>query len=518
MNAARLRWGLGALVLVLLAPSVASANWTASGTFRYQDREWDATGFTGVVTERPIRLADVDVVDPNKTGAKAIIGKGKTDANGAFSIAVTDSQTRTVYVRVLTQTTRTSGLFVKVVSSVSGSVYAVSSASVANHSPNVNVNFGVMVAAVGGGGEAFNVFDHGILGADYIKYLTGSWPNSKKLVTFKWASNGGIGASSTSGNTVTLRDTAGYDDTVILHEWGHYAMYNYSKSSNPGGTHMLADCGQDIRLAFDEGRASFFGCAVRRHNSLVNSNLYLRTSGGSGPGHMENYYDLEDNLPFPCLGATSEVTVSRTLWDIGDGPNTTDGTPGDEGHDRITLVDTEPWQVFTGPIKNATNVTHESFWDGWFDPTVANGFFPDMRDIFDFFSVQYFPDAFEPNNTAGQAGTIVSNASPLALTLFYDPDGDHKGQGDTDVFALDATSGVTYTIETLNLLSDANTYLEVVDTNGSTVLASNDNRASGDDSSLITWTAPRTDRFYVRVIHSADWGIYGSYNLRVTNP
>jgi hypothetical protein len=72
-------------------------------------------------------------------------------------------------------------------------------------------------------------------------------------------------------------------------------------------------------------------------------------------------------------------------------------------------------------------------------------------------------------------------------------------------------------LETTNLLSDANTFLEILDSDGVTVLASNNDRAAGDESSLINWTAPRSDVFYVRVTHYPDWGIYGSYKVSVSS-
>jgi len=53
---------------VLLAfAQAAHANWTASGTFSYRDREFDQTGFTGATPTRPIRLADVEVVENDPT-------------------------------------------------------------------------------------------------------------------------------------------------------------------------------------------------------------------------------------------------------------------------------------------------------------------------------------------------------------------------------------------------------------------------------------------------------------------
>src|SRR5262245_4783440 len=425
------RFGLAFLLLLIVSIAPAGANWVASGTFVYQDREWDKDGFTGVVSQLPIRFADIEVVDPNKSGAKAILAKGKTSATGTYSISVTDSATRTVFVRVLTQTTQAADLFVKVINKVTGSVFAVASANIPNHNPNTNVNFGTLVAAVGSGGEPFNMFDLGVYGADYIKFLTGSRPNSQKLVTFKWASNGGVGVSFTPGNTVNMRDSAGYGDMPTLHEWSHYVMNNYSKATNPGGQHFLSDCNEDLRLAFDEGRASFFGASVRRYNGWPNANIYLKTAGGSGTGHFVNGDDFEGEPEYPCDGDSSEVTVSRSLWDIGDSASTTDTTPGvEEAHDLLSLADGEVWQVFTGPIKNATYVQHEAFWDGWFGAPISNGFGTEMRAIFDFFLIEFHHDLFEVNNTTAAATSIASNGPDLHQTYFYDSNGDGKGELD----------------------------------------------------------------------------------------
>lgn len=522
MNRAIVRLAARLLPVVLAAavgPS-ARADWVASGVFKYEDREWNETGFTGVVSQVPVRYADVEVIDTALKGTKAILARGATDATGAFRISVKDTNTRTVQVRALSSTTQTPDLFVRVVDPRRSKVYAVASSARSGHAPNQNVDFGTLVAAVGAGGEVFNILDMGILGADYIRDMTGFRPGSDKLLTYRWARDGGISASTTSGNTVSLRDTAGYDDAVILHEWGHYAMNNYSKSSNPGGTHFLSDCNQDIRLAFDEGRASYLGCSVRRTNGMPTSNVYVRTDGGSGPGHATNWYDLEAETQYACDGDTSEVTVSRSLWDIPDGPATADFTTGaEEPHDALMLPDTEVWEVFAGPVKQAATVSHESFWDGWFDPTVRNSNHAALKDVFAFLAIEFFPDAMEPNDAANAAApAILPNAGPVHLTFFADPDGDGAGAADTDIFRLDATGGTGYTIETLNLLSEADTLVEILDADGLTVLASNDDRTAGDPASFLQWTAPRTGTFYVRSTRVVGFGRYGSYDLKVSSP
>jgi hypothetical protein len=509
-----------AAVVVVAMTVPAYANWTATGQLLYQHREWDQTGFTGAIVNNPVRFADVEIVDAAKMTNKWHLAWGKTDANGNFSVLVPDTSTRTVRVRIMTQTTQTSDLFVKVTNQ-SSSVYVGNTTDIPNHGPNTNVDYGVLVAQAFAGAEAYNIFDRGIWGADYIKFLTGSRPSSGKLVTFKWQSNGNVGNSATSGSTVTLRDSAGYDDTVILHEWSHYVMNNYSKSSNPGGTHYLSACDEDPRLTFDESRASFFGCSVRRYNGWPNANVYLRTDGGSGPGHMQNWYNLEDADQYFCPGDQSETSDSRTMWDVVDGPSSTDFTVGleDNPPDALNLPDLEVWQVFTGPIKNATYVTAESFWDGWFDPTIANGNFTAMQSIWGYYTIEFWQDAYEPNNTSATATQLTVNAPQIHLTYFYDSNGDGKGEVDTDYFKFVAVSGQVYTMQTVNLLSANDTNLELIDTNGTTVITSNNDRAAGDKSSKITWTATKNGTFYIRSKRaSGGYTIYGSYDLLLTSP
>ena len=163
------------LTLLWAASGMAYANWAASGTFRYVDREFDQSGFTGVQPSLSIRLATVEVRDFNASGAKALLATGSTDASGNFSIAVTDSKTRTVYVRVLSASTSVSTLFLRVENVFTPkNPYAVSGSNVANHNPNTSVNFGTIMAGIGSGGDAFNIYDVSLRSVDYIAALNGS--------------------------------------------------------------------------------------------------------------------------------------------------------------------------------------------------------------------------------------------------------------------------------------------------------------------------------------------------------
>ena len=496
----------------------ASANWTASGTVSYRDREFDETGFTGVEPLKPARYVDVQVVDA--TSGK-VIGSVATDASGSFSFTVSDSNTRDIYLRVLTSSTKTPTLFLKVVN-VSSTVYAIATPTITGHTSSTDVAFGSLVAEIGAGGEAFNLYDMGVLGSDYMAFLQGARPDTHHQLTIKWQIDGGVASSLTSTTTMAVRDTGAYDDTTILHEYGHFAVWNYSATSTPGGSHSLSDCHQDPRLAWDEGHASFFGGNISRHFGFHHPNVYVKTDGGAGPGHLALWFDLETESRYACSGDTGEVAIYTALWDITDDANTDDFTPGqdDAPVDTLARADADEWKVMTEGLPGRSYITAEDFWDAWFESPVANGDFPGMKSIFsDGVQIYFYPDAYEPNDTQATASPVPADGSLIHATFFTDPDGDHSGGGATDVdwFSFPATVNYQYTIETTNLLSACDTKLTLFDASANQ-LASNDNRATGDPSSLITWTAPSTGTYSIKVSRVGNNIKYGSYDLKITPP
>jgi len=501
---------LPALVLATAFAAPAFADYNVSGRFLYVDREFDGNGFTGVEPQLPIRFADVQVIEGTK-----IVGAGVTDGQGNFVFRVADSRTRDIYVRCLARRQTTAGLPIDVRSgNQSGDLWAIRTQTFLGHLPTQDLFIGTQVAVPGAGGEAFNLLDAAIMGGDYLVSLRGPGQMPLLIIVFN-AANPNL--SSTTGSTITMANNGGYDDTVLLHEMGHYVIHNFSADDSPGGVHHLSDCNQNLMLAWDEGHGTAWGLSVRRYFNLPHSSMYVRTTGQPGPGNLQFSFDAETQLPFVCFGATSETTVFAALWDIMDGPATPDETPGtEEPWDLLVGQDAAYWKDFTIYMPTALNISLEDFWDGWFHPTVANGHYPEMVSIFRQIGVEYFPDGFEPNDQISEARPISPGASLYHQTYFADRNNDLLGEPDTDVFSFDAQAGKTYVIETLNLLSDANTSLELRAADGVTVLASNNDRSASDASSLIIYAPPAAGRLYVRSFHASDFGIYGSYDLRVS--
>lgn len=101
------------------------------------------------------------------------------------------------------------------------------------------------------------------------------------------------------------------------------------------------------------------------------------------------------------------------------------------------------------------------------------------------------PDAFEPDDTAGNAAQLVlGQVQARNFTTL----------GDQDWARFTAEAGKEYLLSTRNLGVAADTYLYLYAQDGVTLLAANDD---ADDSvaSRIEWTAPATGTYYVLVRH-----------------
>ncbi len=516
---ASIRLVMTSLVVLTVSGVTARADWVASGVFQYMDREYDINGFTGIQVPRPIREADVEVVDSALAASKAVIATGVTGQDGSFSIFVPDAKVRTVYVRVVTDSQYTANLAIDVRNATASQAqrYASTSANYAGHAPTVNLNVGTLVAAIGQGGEAFNLYDQMLRGMDYLAFLNGSRPTAS-LATV-WAINNGVNDSTydIGSRLINMRATGGYDDTVVLHEMGHYAVYNFSASSSTFGFHTFALCDIDVRLAFDEGFATWWGNSVLRHLGMPQCNVYARTNGAPGTGNLVRSADLETDDQYLCQGGAGEVNVFSLIWDITDGPSTTDTTPGaDEPHDVLAMPDSSVWEVMTGFMPGATTRSLEDFWNGWFLPPALNGSKIQMIALAEPMGIEYFQDLFEGNDNAPQAWGVAVNAPPAGASFFRDPDGDGAGASDVDYFSFPVVGAQQYTIETKNLFGGANTNLRLYGPDGVTLLAINDDRASGDPSSRIVWTPSAGGTLHAQITQVSASAVFGSYGFQVS--
>jgi len=123
----------------------------------------------------------------------------------------------------------------------------------------------------------------------------------------------------------TTSDTDEHDEAIILHEFGHFVMDRLTSDSSSGGDHSggaLIESG----LAWEEGRASFFGSAV------LGAPYYRDTIGRepSGSTRVDSNFERRGGGP---RGPGSETGCSEVLWDLADGAG---GLPN-EDNDGVAL-------------------------------------------------------------------------------------------------------------------------------------------------------------------------------------
>lgn len=351
--------------------SFSGSTITLTGTADYQYRP-NGNDTVNSLPNLPIRQAQVAIY--NSSGSE--VQCGATDDSGNFSIVVPQiSGTYTVSVesRIYNTVTKAGVLnnpTEQNVHSISTSVSGASSASV-----------GTLTASATGAikGGAFNILDK-IYGANLYLIsettgcsgsFTGCSPfTNAPSVSVYWdagvnpGSYFGAGALSfylpgarelyilggISGNT-NNSDCDHFDNSIILHEYGHFIEDVFADTDSPGGSHT-GNTILDARLAWGEGWANFFQAAV------LNNPVYRDTAGNSDPGGTPAVYfneDLENptnDIPSTMgEGNFREFSITRLLWDSIDAAN-------EPGEDDVTGTFAELWTIFTSATNGLKNSSY----------------------------------------------------------------------------------------------------------------------------------------------------------------
>jgi len=492
---------LATLAVALCPVSGLRADFTASGTFQYQDRTMYSGGFTGDEPYRPIRLADVEILD-NTTSA--ILATGFTDTTGYFSINVTDSQIRDVVVRVLTSTDYCPVSNRTTVSwnggySNWGDPYALESQIYSSHNPSTDIDIGTVGATSDLPGKPFNIFDIQLDEMTWVLELQGGNMGDYDLFRARWADGIAPGQAYFNGTGITLGSEVAYDDCDIGHEGGHFVNDRWSRDNNPGGTHYLGDNNQDPRLSWGEGIASYYPSMTRELLGRDPApNLYVRTTGAPGPGNLSFTYDIE-SPPGTYYGPANEVVITSVVYDINDGVDTPDDDPGIDD-DALDLPYAEPWEVLTDYLpSNGNPRTVEDFWDGWFDPTINNGYETEMLAIFGAFQIEYYEDNLEPDSSMTLATPLNFLDDAVHHTLY--------GVGDEDWHQLDIIDNASFRVRSAQRSPATYPAITVYDSDGVTEIATN----WDDISQAVTFDGVGSGPYYAKAVQKDDWGIYTEY-------
>ncbi len=348
-------------------------NTTVSGTATYQARQILGIpsdmvhGLGNAGAAQPIRRAEVRVTNENGS----VVQCAETDNNGQFSFLLPRGNAN--YKVSINSRAFNTHLKASVLNAPeSNTFYSLSTEINAQNHP---VNIGTINAGVTGNvlGAAFNILDQLLKANEYISANVGTCalPGCTAVtvlpkVTAYWekgfnpGSYFGEGALSFylpgysrlfilggENGDVDVSDTDHFDNSVILHEYGHFIEDIMSISDSPGGSHN-GNKVIDPRLAWSEGWGNFLQAAV------LNDPRYIDTIGnisaGSGATDFLFYLSIEtasagNDMPtIAGEGNFREFSITRMLWDV------IDNTPGESlygGTDSVNGRFDEIWAALT---------------------------------------------------------------------------------------------------------------------------------------------------------------------------
>ncbi len=158
-------------------------------------------------------------------------------------------------------------------------------------------------------------------------------------------------------------DTDHFDNSVIIHEYGHYLEYAFAYSDSPGGSHN-GNSVIDPRLAWSEGWANFLQGAVRSEARYVDTTGNPDCTSGTGVNvdlDLENItagQDAVSGASYLGEGIFREVSVSRALWDTMSSKVGGDSRGADVGFAYIWRVLTDATDGFKSTSIHFRNIGH----------------------------------------------------------------------------------------------------------------------------------------------------------------
>jgi len=332
-----------------------------AGTIRYEDRAQQISNTRTILAAAaplPARRIEVAIFadDTDEPLAMTV-----ADDDGAYALDYAAARDQMVHVTAIAEST--DPLHPVQVITKDGSVHAFGGDSFAAGSETADV----LVTIDSDEAEAFNVFDNMMTAFDKLNLAFADTTPTPLRV--RWYRDNKVRTRFTpSIVTIDLEGSAsdddGFDDDVMLHEFGHYVAFLDSRDDSPGGDHDGRPA--DPRLAWSEGWATYWEMFVD------GAPIYIDTSASGG------FFDDDDttvetaSLAAPLDQLVSEGMVTQILWDLGDadaGP----GVPDDDGYagtHATNIAAVKALETATLRTAGSSGVDLVDFLDVWF---VMNG-------------------------------------------------------------------------------------------------------------------------------------------------
>ncbi len=325
---------------------------TVTATAQYYYR---ATNITAGLSGNPVArgIAHAEVVVTNSSGT--VIQCSKTDASGGISFQI--DKTAGIYTITVNSRAFNSALKASVLTDPSSNtLYSISKAfsltgsELTPKAAGIFYAFARVAESAKMEGAAFHILYNFHLANDYIRTQIADATFVAEKVSAYWQQGFNPGAyvgvagglsfylqgqrelyilGGMSGNTKT-QDTDHFDDSVIIHEYGHFLEDVYSRSTSPGGSHN-GNFIIDPRLAWSEGWANFLQGAVITPSVPTRGKFYIDTLGYSGDtaetgetGSIAIKFDLSvsgsatgpDKVSVAGEGTFRELSISRLLYKV----------------------------------------------------------------------------------------------------------------------------------------------------------------------------------------------------------
>ncbi len=350
---------------------------TVSGYWYYRDRN-------GV--DRILPYAKVEIWDDDLVGDD-LLATTHTNASGFYQATFTNSDVSNgvdVFARVLS----TDDYSVSVRSG--GNLYSGDTA-VTNDVQDGSFSIGSYSLTHSTNRAAWYLYDKVANDAwSYLKNTVG-WDNNFNIEV-RWSPTSTAGAAF-YGSYIELNGGDGWDEDVLLHEYGHFVMFKtYSTfpsapSCNPHiwGMHTSLGC------AWVEGWATFLGGAIQNSPTYIDSvNQNITYSMESPPSSVHHPED--------------EGSINASLWDIFDSGSS-------ESWDTLAnsingSASNGIWKIVNGQDPNHIN----EFRDDWY--ASSNGFSCQVGSIIDHFQVAHNSPGHSLTTSVSPGGTGSVSTSP----------------------------------------------------------------------------------------------------------
>jgi hypothetical protein len=420
----------------------ADGSTVVQGRLLYRDRAYGLSGYLTTSRLLPVRACALELA---RLPDDSLLASGTTSADGSFALTAVLSDTTTVRLRVLAQAVRL-GVELRVVDRAgpAGDLTgahseSVTAAIVASVAPGATVSLGTIALhdATGQGPvQALNLLDCAEDCVDFLAspYALGAPPVPGSVPPIVWDPAGTIARTAYADGAFRVAspgsgDTDGWADALLLAVMGQWALQRFGRLDLTG-TLDLAEADVDPRLAYGDGSALAFACAVRAWRAGA------RQAEGGAPADSAVSQIVDLGFPPPlgfsalaqggvdletralttgevaaARGQLGVVNVAAMLWDLIDGASTADGAPGD---DDPLEADGTRWfaQATAGAVGRpaADPLTYQDLHALWL---AAYGDAAALRTI----SVEQggtalFVDAAEPDNLAAAAPLLLPWAQP----------------------------------------------------------------------------------------------------------